>query len=619
MNPCTPRESDATTRASASPDRAAVPPGSPDVDAGPASAPASPKRKSSRVARWRALVLVLVQVAIALHVAHWLQSGTTLSPLEPSESMQFTADGLVNAGAIFFALTILSTAILGRFFCGWACHIVALQDACAWLMQKIGVRPRLVNLGILWTVPWITFAYMFLHPIVRRLVEGQSFPVVRTKLHTDSFWATFPAWPMAIVTVIVVGFVVVYFLGSKAYCNYGCPYGAIFGIADQLAPVRIRVTDACAGCGHCTAACTSNVRVHEEVREWKAVVDPGCMKCLDCVSVCPTNALYVGFGMPAIATTRRAPPKRAAPAEAASSEVKRQVLLAFFYVAVFAILTMYNGAVEAYVNPPEWITIGVLAALSLAVGFVFRGKARRSAEYTLGEEVVMAVAFLVAALAFRGLGYVPLLLAMGLAFLFAWGCVTIVRLSKRVDVRGAHGPLKVDGRFTRAGRWFAAAMFAALIALALAARAQKEAARTGRPEFARLLHDTGLAQASGGHFEPAITAFRRALAYDPSFVEARESLAGALCSLGRFDEGIREFEAALQLRPGDAATLHLLGLARLEVRDAVGAERDLREAVRIAPNRPEYRNALADALDALGRRTEAEAERRSGRTPPPSR
>ena len=40
---------------------------------------------------------------------------------------------------------------------------------------------------------------------------------------------------------------------------------AFFTIADRFAPVRIKVTDACDACGHCTTVCTSNVRVHEEV------------------------------------------------------------------------------------------------------------------------------------------------------------------------------------------------------------------------------------------------------------------------------------------------------------------------------------------------------------------
>src|SRR5262249_14261986 len=84
----------------------------------------------------------------------------------------------------------------------------------------------------------------------------------------------------------------------KGFCTYGCPYGALFGVADRLAPGRILVSDACEGCGHCTATCTSNVRVHEEVRLYGMVVDPGCMKCLDCVSVCPTQAFRFGFTRP---------------------------------------------------------------------------------------------------------------------------------------------------------------------------------------------------------------------------------------------------------------------------------------------------------------------------------
>src|SRR5207237_889201 len=52
-------------------------------------------------------------------------------------------------------------------------------------------------------------------------------------------------------------------------------------------------------CGHCTATCTSNVLVHAEVKQFGMVVDPGCMKCMDCISVCPNDALYFGFGKPA--------------------------------------------------------------------------------------------------------------------------------------------------------------------------------------------------------------------------------------------------------------------------------------------------------------------------------
>ena len=67
---------------------------------------------------------------------------------------------------------LLSTAVLGRWFCGWACHVVALQDGARWLLGRFGIRPRPVQLGLLASVPWLAFAYMFLSPLVLRLLEG---------------------------------------------------------------------------------------------------------------------------------------------------------------------------------------------------------------------------------------------------------------------------------------------------------------------------------------------------------------------------------------------------------------------------------------------------------------
>ena len=126
-------------------------------------------------------------------------------------------------------------------------------------------------------------------------------PKFTNHLVTTNFWETFPSVAVAIPFLFICGFVTVYFLGQKGFCTYACPYGGFFGLADKFAPGKIRVTDACNQCGHCTATCTSNVLVHAEVREYGMVVDPGCMKCMDCISVCPNDALYFGFGKPTIA------------------------------------------------------------------------------------------------------------------------------------------------------------------------------------------------------------------------------------------------------------------------------------------------------------------------------
>lgn len=248
----------------------------------------------------RAWILVLVHVAIIAHIAHWKVSGGSLTPMEPSEAMQTLELGYLNAGFVLFVLLILITMITGRFFCGWACHLVAYQDAAAWLLGKVGVRPRPVRSRLLILVPFGAAFYMFIWPQVRRVWENRPFPELENHFVTSDFWQTFPGPIVSVITLLVCGMIIIWVLGSKAFCTYGCPYGAFFGIADRFAPGKIRVTDDCEQCGHCTEACTSNVRVHEEVAKFKMVVDTGCMKCMDCVSVCPKNALFFGRAKPSI-------------------------------------------------------------------------------------------------------------------------------------------------------------------------------------------------------------------------------------------------------------------------------------------------------------------------------
>jgi polyferredoxin/tetratricopeptide (TPR) repeat protein len=398
--------------------------------------------KKSKMGKWRFGVLILVHVVMIAHILQWLYHGVTVSPVEPSESMYTLEAGELNAGFIMFCLAIIATLVFGRFFCGWACHMIALQDACTVMMNRIGVRPKqfrsrlLVWSGLLlalYMFVWPTFKREVLSPVSRWMAEmlgtwfigdflnapalkwvfadaprgfpyplgaDNAFPGMTNSLIVEDFWATFPPWYVAIPFLIVCGFVTVYFLGNKGFCTYGCPYGGFFAPVDRYSVGRIVVNDKCEGCGHCTAVCTSNVRVHQEVRDFGQVMDVGCMKCLDCVCVCPNDALSFKIAKPAFLVKPRT--------EDAKAAIK-----------------------AGRVRRPEY-------------------------DLTVGEEfAVFGLAFILI-ISFRGMfNEVPLLMAMSMGAIGAFCAWTSWRMVTTPNVRLQSLQLRVKGRTTRAGFVFA--------------------------------------------------------------------------------------------------------------------------------------------------------------------
>ena len=232
--------------------------------------------------------------------------------------MAFVREGVVNSGFVLFALMLLSTALLGRWFCGWGCHVLLLQDACSKWLERRGIKPKPFRSKSLGFVPFFLGFLMFLWPAVHRWgwtplsqfmhqrfawfpAAGpvEPWPGVSYELSTSEFWSTFPSFWIAVPFFLICTAGAVWFLGSKGYCTYACPYGGLMAPLDRLAPRRIVVDpELCERCGVCTSVCTSHVRVHEEVHDFGSVVDQGCMKCGDCIEACPQEALQFGWATP---------------------------------------------------------------------------------------------------------------------------------------------------------------------------------------------------------------------------------------------------------------------------------------------------------------------------------
>ncbi len=571
----------------------------------------------SRMGWWRAGVLIGVHVFILLHVLHWLYAGETISPIEPSEAMHTIRDGAINAGFIFFGLVILSTLIFGRFFCGWGCHVVALQDLCAWVLKKMGIRPRPFRARLLMFVPLGAALYMFVWPAVYRVVmiPSDPFPQLSWHLTKTEFWDTFPGVAVAVPFLFVCGFATVYFLGMKGYCTYGCPYGGFFALADKVASGSIRVNGNCESCGHCTALCTSNVKVHAEVRDYGMVVDPGCMKCLDCVSACPKEALYFGFGKSTIATRVRV--KKAEKPRCDLTLAEEVLALVVFAVTLLSVRGIYQvipflmalgiASITAFLSIVSLrmftksavalqnlrlkvggrirlqggiflLATAGFATLILHSGFIqyhlFVGdrhyqQAAKQGANLLDEEVLFTYGPGVVAqdnirLGAAEAGYVHLNLSVtyGLAdsgsvrMKLAW----LELLQDRVD--GALEQLTVARSLfddTSTVEYYIGSIHSMRGAFAKAIP-HYHAALSQSSDLVLARFKLGNALAATGRLEEAIIEWRILLESHPEHVFARQNLAGAFRAVSRFDEAIEHYRIALACDPQNAELHFQLGV-----------------------------------------------------------
>ncbi len=270
----------------------------------------------TRLRRRRALVLLGVYLIFALHYLHWRLTGVTLAPLELSEVLRTVHLGVVTAGFLLMVAAVGATLLFGRFFCGWGCHLLALQDLAGTVFAKLGIQPTPPRWRVIRWVPWAMLAYLFVWPLLLRWESGIPWPGLHTLGDADGWgswvtkdpWRNLPGPGVALLTFVVCAPVMVGSLGLRSFCRDACPYGALFGAAERFAPTRVVLTGACIECNRCTLVCPSGIDVLGEVRAGGAVRDTMCLRDLDCVAACPTGGLRI-----ARATLARgcAPPLRA--------------------------------------------------------------------------------------------------------------------------------------------------------------------------------------------------------------------------------------------------------------------------------------------------------------------
>ncbi|NUO09537.1 MAG: 4Fe-4S binding protein [Candidatus Brocadia sp.] len=253
----------------------------------------------------RLSVLFLINILIVVHIILWYKFGyQRVGTFSLNGVVSLFGIGLLNSAAVFFIFVVFMTVFFGRLFCGWGCHFAFFQDLALKIFHKVGINPHIIYSKA------SIIQYVFLLKTLTAICEFwliYGYPQFHAGFSdTQVMTADLPRNPVIIALFILFdAFLLIYLMGSRAFCRYVCPWAPMLAFFDNFSFWRIRRVSECTGCMSCTRNCTMGIRVHEEIAQHNAVVNTNCIRCLACKNSCTNGTLDYRWGLNVISITRR--------------------------------------------------------------------------------------------------------------------------------------------------------------------------------------------------------------------------------------------------------------------------------------------------------------------------
>lgn len=190
---------------------------------------------------------------------------------------------------------LLFSALFGRMICGFVCPFGLIQE----LLYKLPTLKLKPSFKYLRFVKYLVLAIFVIGiPIVVSFETGAGYPAFckyicpegtiaggLLMMANDSLRSLFGmryVFKLIILMIVVASSIFIF----RPFCRVICPLGAIYGLFNSIALVRINVNPvSCTNCGKCKAVCPSRI---EPVKECNS---PECVRCGKCVSECPQKAI----------------------------------------------------------------------------------------------------------------------------------------------------------------------------------------------------------------------------------------------------------------------------------------------------------------------------------------
>jgi polyferredoxin len=185
---------------------------------------------------------------------------------------------------LLFSTLILTSLLVGRVFCGFACPIGALQELLSKFKFKsnlegqVEIKFRLdVSSRKSTKIRWIFTSVIIVVAIVWSV---QILPIINP-LSGFSFLKDIS---FIIPFMLLIIFSIISIFIYRPWCRFFCPFGAGSAYIAGFAKNKLDRTDDCADCGNCEIICPTHVASRENKKG-------ECYYCGRCVEVCPNDAI----------------------------------------------------------------------------------------------------------------------------------------------------------------------------------------------------------------------------------------------------------------------------------------------------------------------------------------
>jgi ferredoxin len=245
-------------------------------------------------------------VAATLGANWWQLRGWPINwilDLDPLTSLATVlATGTLYATLPWSLAAIGLTLFLGRFFCGFACPLGAINQATGWIARRglhqhgrveANRHRRLQSVKYYLLAALLALAFMGSVqtgifdplPLLHRSVNLALLPLADNGLGVLSAEPRFvaSAW---FIGVVFLGVVCLNLVLPRFFCRFICPLGALFGLLGRFSPWRIGKTGGnCGECRTCEEYCDGACRPSG------IFIAGECVMCMSCLDRCPASRI----------------------------------------------------------------------------------------------------------------------------------------------------------------------------------------------------------------------------------------------------------------------------------------------------------------------------------------